>query len=197
MKKQKRIIEEDGHVFDSSEELHMYWYFKELQDKGYVKKIVTQPPTFPLLDPVKGRYIKEMKRVEDKVIEETLLQGHSYTTDLRVDWNNNAIDLFCVRIKSYIKKSNYQIICNGSFNDYFSFVEVKPIFDQNNMTRLVRNTIKLVFYIHRSFINLCVPEKVFNKTFTPKRFLFTDISKQSRKIKYKNVITLEEFLKKK
>lgn len=75
-----------------------------------------------------------------------------------------------------------------------SFIEVKPSFDQNNMTRLAVLNQKWVFEKFGLFINIVIPEKLFAKTFTPKRYLTCDKSSVKRKIKYKNIISLDEFL---
>jgi hypothetical protein len=80
---------------------------------------------------------------------------------------------------------------------YFSYIEVKPSFDFKNMTRLVKINQKWVFEKHHIYINIVVPEHLFNRTFTPLKYFTTDKSGKPRKIKYKNKITLQEYLKSK
>ena len=46
---------------------------------------------------------------------------------------------------------------------------------------------------YKTYINLFVPPKIFKKTFTPKRYLLTDVSKTKRKINFPTK-SLEEFI---
>jgi len=64
------------------------------------------------------------------------------------------------------------------------------------MTRLAKINIKWVWDKYGVFVNIIIPEKHFDKTFTPKRFLTTDKSGKPRKIKYKNIKSLKQFIEK-
>ena len=46
---------------------------------------------------------------------------------------------------------------------------------------------------YNEYIQIVTPNKVFNATFTPERYLLTDKSFIPRKLKYKNVRTIREF----
>ena len=65
-----------------------------------------------------------------------------------------------------------------------TWLEIKPKFDQNNMTRLFKINQKWVFDKHGLFVDLVIPETLFEKTFTPKDYLTTPTGKQ-RKLNYK------------
>jgi hypothetical protein len=73
-------------------------------------------------------------------------------------------------------------------------IEIKPIFDQNNMTRLAIINQKWVMEKHGLFVNIVIPDKLFENTFTPKRYLRCDASSKERKLKFSNVKSLDEFL---
>jgi hypothetical protein len=95
------------------------------------------------------------------------------------------------RLKSHIDNETSKPLYD---RDAYSYIEVKPLFDQNNMTRLAVLNQKWVMDKFGAFINIVIPEKLFDKTFTPKRYFTCDKSSTKRKIKYSNIITLEDFL---
>jgi hypothetical protein len=191
-------------IFDSNEEMYMFWWFEELQKNGYIETIEAQPKSFNLLTGLRQDYKTKYKRKEGhKMTEETILNGHIYTTDFYVEWTEKAMGIFTVDLLGFERKKKGQafeyILAQKNLltDSYYSYIEVKPVFDQNNMTRLAKINQKWVWQKSKQYINIVIPEKHFNKTFTPIRFLTTNKSKQTRKIKYKNVLTLKDFIQKK
>jgi len=186
--------------FDSNEEMYFFWWLLELKEKGFIKEIELQPTAFPLSSSISCEYEQQMK-TKSKIVSEEIMKGHVYTTDVFVIWNKNAIDKFTTLIDSGIRKkerSSLQfIISQEKGGVIYSFIEVKPSFDQNNMTRLAVINQKWVWEKFKTYVNIVIPEKHFNKTFTPGRYFFTNKSKVPRTIKYKSVLTLSEFLKSK
>lgn len=167
---------------DSNEELFFWWWCEELQDKGYILKHVREPKSFVLSDTVKYLHIKK-----NKPTESTLLREHHYTPDSGIIWTNKAIGIFTEVTETLVSK----LLISDSTNT--CYVEVKPSYDQNNMTRLFTINQKWIYQKYDIYINKVIPEKLFEQTFTPTRFLFTNKSKQKRKIKFK-VRTLQEYL---
>lgn len=203
MKKQKRIIEEDGIEFDSYQELYFYWWCKELKEAGYIKKIEAQPKSFELSSAVKVPYVKPMKRVEDKVLEHKIFNEHVYTTDFRIIWSDKAEGVFTFGLnrtnsKRHSKEEVMLIPANedGALGMLYSFIEVKPKFDQNNMTRLAKINIWWVWEKYNKHVDIVIPEKLFKKTFTPDRYLITNKSAKARKLDY-SPSTLNEFVRSK
>jgi hypothetical protein len=199
--------------FDSHEEQYMDWWLQELKALGYIKEIIHQPTAYPLSSQVNVDYFEPYKKKEGgKLVSEEILPPHVYTPDVKVIWDESAIGLFATPLHSEARKKKNRsfqtIICQDvevtetgkgaevKFH-YYSIIEVKPSFDQNNMTRLAKINIKWVWEKHGDFVNIIIPEQHFHKTFTPQKFLFTNKSGQPRKIKYKNIVTLKEFLSKK
>lgn len=182
--------------FDSDEEIYAYWYFSELKQAGYVKEIETQPQPFDLSKPLKSSYVQQMK-TRDKVIEEEILKGHIYTTDLLITWDIKAkgilFDLIDGGTRFKERSSIKKFIAKHENGEYISYVEVKPSFDQNNMTRLAKINQKWVWASHGYYINIMIPQKWFANTFTPQRFLFTNKSGKPRKIDFA-VKQLKQFL---
>jgi len=187
-------------LLDSNEEKYFWWWANELKDIGFIEKIELQPKPFDLSSSIKSVYDKQLK-TKIKEVEETLLNKHIYTTDVKITWNKSALDIFTTLLDSRVKKTEnrsltYIISQINENNEIISYVEVKPSFDQNNMTRLAKINQKWVWEKHGLFVNIVIPEKHFNKTFTPKKFLFTDKSGKPRKIKYKNIVTLDKLTSK-
>lgn len=199
MAKKREKIKEDGYEFDSWEEVHFWWWCQALMRAGYIETFIVEPPSFKLTEPIIVEYHKPMKKVADKMVPEEIMKGNLYTCDALIKWTDKAKDIFFTSIDSTIrkKKSNalqYMIAHNSPQHGWYSYVEVKPAFDQNNMTRLAKNNIKHVYSKFGKFINLVIPEKLYNKSFTPVRFLTCNLSKKDRKLKHKNVIPLKTFI---
>ena len=191
MKKAQRT---DG--FDSDEEMYAYWYFDELRKNGYVKDIVLQPESFNLSKQLTSTYKHEMK-TKAKMVQEEILKAHIYTADLLIVWEQKAKGIFYETINggTRMKKglSKVKFVANTKAGDHVSTIEVKPSYDQNNMTRLAKINQKWVWEKHGYFVTIMVPEKWFKNTFTPTRYLFTNKSGKPRSIKY-GVKQLKEYL---
>ena len=61
--------------------------------------------------------------------------------------------------------------------DLTSYIEVKPDFDFNNMTRYARIKMNWLFQQTGVFTNLVKVPSVFKNTFTPDRYILTDNNK--------------------
>lgn len=82
-----------------------------------------------------------------------------------------------------------------TYEDNISYIEVKPIFDMNNMTRDFKVKQKIIFNNKQRYIQLVKIPAFFEKSFTPLRYLMQDVmNSRPRKIKHK-VILIDEFLK--
>lgn len=183
--------------FDSDEEMYFFWWLEELKEKGFIKDFELQPLPFDLSTSLWCEHRVQMK-TKTKMVNEEVMPGHIYTADAFIIWNENALDRFTTLIDSEVKKKEnrsmkFILSQKDSKGQIYSFVEVKPSFDQNNMTRLAKLNQKWVWDKLEVYVNIVIPQKHFNKTFTPGRFIFTNKSRVVRKIKYKNVITLYEF----
>ena len=76
-------------------------------------------------------------------------------------------------------------------NDYFSYIDVKGLFDRNKSNSTFSIIQKVLFSEKGIYAQKIVPEKLFERTFTPKKYLKTDKSGKPRKIKWE-VKLLEE-----
>src|SRR6187402_2239056 len=126
----------------SDEELYTAYWLEELKDAGYIKSFVLQPASFKLADAVVFNWIKNTStktiknRFEDK--ESNMLEAIEYTADAHVIWDESAMNLFFTIDKPRSNKCKL-LIAHMVFDwkthewDAHSYIEVKPIFDQNNM----------------------------------------------------------------
>lgn len=182
----------NGIAIDSQEEIMTIMYFEELIEAGYVEKI-ERAESIRLSERLENKYtqIVEMKTKTKEVEKnQVLLDEHVYTPEFVITWTQEGSELF---VDSFVGS-------NGKFNKpfiktygYNTFIEVKPGFDRNNMTRLFVINRKWCWDKHKIFINLVQPHKLFEETFTPKAWLTTATGKQ-RVIHWK-VRILEEYVK--
>ncbi len=204
----KEEIIEDGIVFHSWEEAHFYWWCKVLIKAGYIKDVQFQPKAFELSESLFIDYLKPMKRVDPKLVPESVMEGKIYTCDARIIWEDKAEGVLFVDLHSTVRKKKnrsfqYLIGQRDKINNYsYSYIEVKPVFDQNNMTKLAIVNIKWVYKEYKEFVNIVIPEKLFNKTFTPKRYFYCNKDTNRKRAlvskkgvaKIKNILSLREFL---
>lgn len=187
-------IAADGSVMpcDSKEEMYFTWWLRELIEAGYIdgySKCDTVNLSFQETKQVLS--VTKKGKIVTKDIE--ILDKHSYTPDFYISWTDKAIDVFL-----NIGVNPEEIFMFEAANDDFSssIVEIKPAFDQNNMTRLAMINVKWMMAHACEFVNIIVPVGIpdkgkrqkkkclFHHTFTPRRFLLTDIDKTTRKIKH-------------
>lgn len=181
----------NGIAIDSQEEIMAIMYFEELIEAGYVEKL-ERAQTYALSEPLFNRYqITKQLKTKDKVEtkEQKMLHEHVYTPEFKIHWTQKGYltftdDIYLIPNEKMIKPF---ISCGSD-----SLIEVKPGFDQNNMTRLFVINQKWMWDKHREFVNLIQPHKLFEETFTPKAYLTTPTGKQ-RVIHWK-VRTLEQYV---
>lgn len=177
-------------IIQSDEELYYTWYLKELEEAGYINSW-GNAISYPLGDKLTHVYEKQMKT---KVKEEsqTILDGSEYTPDFQINWTTKAEGIFYNRIVEN-KKIDLKLMIADTLL-HFSIIEIKPSYDQNNMTRL--NTLNRKWMLQRYgiFVNLVKVPDIFKTTFTPTRYLSTNTGKQQRVIHFETR-TLEEYVR--
>ena len=184
----------------SKEERYFYWFLVDLYNEGYVSNVLYEPCTYDLSEPVKKSYVveKQLKR-KVKVIEgeETIQKGLVYTPDFVVHWTRKALGVFVetLNTKDKLMKGQSQTKFIGSFRglEIITVFEVKPDFDQNNMTRYTKVKINWLYQKEGVFVNLVKLPSLFKKYFVPGRYLITDKTAKLRKIDFK-YRTLEQVI---
>jgi hypothetical protein len=190
----------NGIEFDSEEERLFFLYCEELKENGYIKNFTFQPNSFLLSDNVTFDWIKVMKTKEKKMVS-TLLQPHSYTPDFWIEWNPKFYGKFYLDIHDGKNKLDSVPFINNidnNGNDIGSYIEIKPSFDMNNMTRLFVINSKWMYQEHRIYVQKIIPigkkNCLFANTFVPQKAMFTLKTNKPKKYKFETK-SLEEFLK--
>jgi len=185
----------------SDEELYFAWWLVDLYKAGYVLNALHEPTTFELSDAVTKPYrIETQLKTKLKVVDgtEQVLDGLVYTPDFAIQWSEKAIGIFCATLdnpgKITYKNNPIMQIVRKRGVDYWGYVEIKPDFDYNNMTRAAKIKMNWTYQKHGVFVNLCkVGKSFFKKTFTPERYYYNNKNGKRRAIKF-NPRTLGEFI---
>lgn len=179
---------------DSEEEYYFLTWVYELIKLGYIHK-VERADTFNLTPKYAYELVEEIQlktKVKKVVKNKVILNPHVYTPDFIIYWKD----------KKFIEHGIYEDLCkiNPQFTIYekdgfpITYVEIKPDFDQNNMTRIFKINQKFTYFIYSIYVILVnVPGSLFQDTFTPLSYFYTLKTGKKRKIKWKP-ITVEEYI---
>ena len=173
--------------FDSDEEVFFAMWAEELKQVGLIYAWTKNIHELTITEGLKIDYIKTTKlktkiKTEQKVF--TLLRPSVYTTDfvLRPCLTTKHIRKIFQSIASNPKvfDKNAPLFCD---QNWLTYVEVKPSFDQQNMERLFVNNQKFIWDKYKMFVNLVEPVELFKKTFLPSEaapyFRYKVISKKA------------------
>lgn len=174
-----------GIAYDSLEELAFLQWASELQRAGYIHSI-ERAESFLLCDAMSIGYAEQLK-TKSKPMQQTILHGHSYTPEFIIRWDKKALDQILSLIGSSKKHENL-LLGVREVNDkgpaYITYIEIKPMWDQNNMERLFKVNQKWMWQRHNIFVNLVKCPELFARSFTPSEYLTTKSGK-TRLIKWK------------
>lgn len=191
-KRGEKFYAENGKVYDSAEEWHFELWLEELKQFGIVESYTAQPETFQLALKIEMPYEKP-RSVGYKNLE----QGHKYTPDFLVVWNelkfrslggcvlsdrifstNTIVDSF-VAVKDSRSKTNRIL----------TYFEVKSPYDMHNMTRIARLNKLWLYQMYGLYVPIVkvgrAKNTLFDLTFTPNRYLQNDKTRTLRKLDFK------------
>jgi len=169
--------------YDSGEELAFLQWAFELKKAGYIKSI-ERSESFLLSDPMQINYAQQLK-TKSKPMTQHIMAGHSYTPEFLIIWNLKGSDVFVDDFKAQKKQTKLFLgYKDKGYGLLHTYVEIKPMFDQNNMERLFRLNQKWMWQKHGIYVNLVKCPELFAKTFTPQEYLKTRTGKQ-RLIKWR------------
>ena len=180
--------------FKSDEEKYFAWYLDELSKVEIVKRWMYESHTFTLSKSKTYPILRQLK-TKARIDQLSLMDEHVYTPDFLIEWNENALNKF-VRIiqdETCPVKCPFFAVRGKQDNKLYTFIEIKPNFDQHGMERLFRINQKWMYDKYDLFIQLIKPLKLFERTFTPERFLKCDKVDRLRKIDFK-IKSLNEYL---
>jgi len=187
-------------MYASKEEKYFSWWLNELIEHNIVVAFKYQPKLFALSDPVGVSYQKQLK-TKVKTVHVGFLQDHTYQADFLFYWNPEYHSKIFVghedSLNCSIKK--YPLIANFSNqkNHYYSVVDVKGTYNQNDAWRRFSIEQKWVFQKYGIYVQKIITHPqitkegkmipataLFPNTFVPERFLLTDKDGTKRKINY-------------
>jgi len=177
--------------FDSKEELYFSWYLNELEEKGILDKWMYHPKEFILSDKVLRQY-SQTKNNKTRILSNFLLHPHNYQADFLIYWNNDYHGKIFVNLDSSLNIKNAPFIANKENN--YSVIDVKGSYNKHDSYRRFSIEQKWVYSKYKIYVQKIIPVKLFELTFTPERYLFTDMERKSRKLNY-NAISLNDYLK--
>jgi len=171
-------------IFDSKEELYFSWWLEELKKYDIIKSYTRDVVPFIITEGYTINKIKPMKRVPDKIIKKTIIPKKIYTPDFKIIWNYDILKSTKLFNLFHIYKEH---------KEYYSIIEIKGSWDKHNMIRLFKNNQAFIYEKFKIVVVLFKIPLLFKLTFTPQKYLFTDISKKIRKLNY-NPITIKTYL---
>lgn len=194
-------------VESESEIMVLDWLF-ELKDRGFIHSIERTRELIVSLG-LENKYIKKtiMKtKVKEEPRSQIILSPHHYTPEFSVVWyadtpkgllwpiSNIGLEVF----DSVLIGHHFPILIENPLDDtrrngFLTYIEVKPDYDYQNMSRLFRINQKWMWESRKMFINLLEPKTLYKGTFTPLEYLKTRKKKTEREIKWK-VRTVDEYL---
>jgi len=186
-------------------ELYFEWWLKEMMSNGYIKDYYREPETLVVEESIEyGRY-KRFKRKEKEIESFNLFQEVKYTYDYIIIWNESAEYLFYEEIL-YAKVFSFgkplfiaHRVERNNIEETVSYIDVKPTNSVVQRGGKVSSAISFVYKQRMAwenlniYINKVVPipmagtgfkSALFIKSFTPQRYLLTDVSGAARKINF-------------
>ncbi len=164
-------------ILKSQEEVWFYDWCYILKKHGIITKIVYEPDPIELTPAIWSEGIIGKKKVK-KCVERAM----QYTTDFLIEWNPEFLGTMFINLQNYYK--NQLPLITHVNNSYTTLIEVKPTFDQNNMTRVATDRIKFTYHIHGIYINIIMPPDFFKVTFSPYSYFYTKAGNERKLSKY-------------
>jgi hypothetical protein len=162
----------------TKEEALTAMYLNELYENGFIKSASFQPESFQLFEGLPKKFYKDkqlktkVKRVYAK--KQHLINPHIYTPDFKVVWSSKALDILVLLLYSNTASTEeinltIPFLVTPKHLVPTSFLEVKPTFDQNNMTRMFTSHIQpWIWEKYKVYTQLVKPFDLFKDTFVPK-----------------------------
>lgn len=157
--------------FDSDEEVFVAMWLEEMKQAGFIQYWLKPVIAIPITPGHKIKYTKKTKlktKTKIEVKEKIILRPSEYTPDFQVKFTEEGIKNFITDIKYHI--STQQLKPKNIFYEAYPLdiaIEVKPVFDMQNMERGFIHKQKYLWDKSQLFVNLVEPLDLFKKTFLP------------------------------
>lgn len=181
-------FKEEYPLYRSDEEVFFHWYLEDLIEAGFIDKWNYEEETYELFDQVKIPWMEQMKTMV-KQREFEALKPSKYTPDFNFYWNEKAKGVFVGGMPTIVKP----FFAGSEFLNFTdqpkSVIDVKGSSKSKGKKNSSAITFplkqKFMWMVHNIFVHKVVPQEIFEKTFTPHRYLYTNKSGAKRKIKWK------------
>jgi len=181
----------------SEEEIGFEWMIKELMTHKAIKSYSMQPKAYRLTESKQFTAMIKLKSMKvAKAMPRELIAKHLYTSDFKIVWEKAA--------HHYLHECPFEVVLNKEVpffsnldpetGDYYSIIEVKANFDQNNMTRLFSMNQKWVLEVHNIYVELVKVPDIYKRMFVPLKAMFTPKKHDVKKWSFK-VLACSEYLK--
>lgn len=199
-------------------ETYFEWWLEELKKAGLVLEYEREPQTFVVHDTVLGFYNQHFAKKQPIIRDFTLVDSITYTPDYKVVFSEKLFNKLFGMIDSNKMLVEYEPLDKGNyyqetlfyctelgreFDKYTIYFDVKPpakaiqFSGKLGSSRDFPLKRAMLFQKENLIMNKVVPVgskmSLFNKTFMPKRYRYTDGGTTLRKIKG-NFATIEDWL---
>lgn len=177
---------------DSLQEVYFEWWLQELIDTGYVVRY-ERSFRYKLIDSVFTNKLsfKPIKKdsIRHLIVQREFLKSWTYEPDYDVYWSDKSYNFLFQNI-DYLNLVNFKTLFYAKLvnNEWLTVIDIKPkSFRGGSMSSSVKFPLiqKMMFLIHDVYVHKISPlDKggLFDKTFTPQRYLFQDRRMINRKI---------------
>ena len=165
-KKGTKKPEKYGIVFDSVDEQYFYDWCLDAKKAGLIQKFTYHPDSILVFPD----YTEKKKLV---------LRKCTYTPDF-------ILEGISEKLKPYFR---------ASFDNCY-WIDVKGSFIVRGESKFFVLMTKVLWHLHKIFINKVIVQELCKKTFVPQEIKYTDKTKQIRTA-FKDCCSLDEFLRKK
>jgi hypothetical protein len=192
-------------TYDSKEEEYYSWWLDELVEAGHVAYYEYQKE----IKITEDKYItlRKLNKKQTKTTEEQLhlFNDLKYTADFVIGWDSLAERKFFInegsivnRLQNILKQFHYAQSASKNGLNWHSYVDTKGTFAGANNTTAITFPIKqkMIYDKLGIYVNSIKPlsdKGLFANTFTPKKYMKTDITGKDRKISW-TTRTLEEYV---
>ena len=167
----------------NNEELYFYYWIEELYNEGYIDYISSEQKVYSISNKTEIEWIKKTKKKESSN-SFILLPERTYTVDFSFRFSKKSLNLFYYESQFPVDKRLPFINVN---KDDIIYVDIKGEFTRNFTSGVTfPDRQSIVWNLYKNYIHKIIPfgkknNRLFNKTFVPKKVQELEIYKTTTK----------------
>tara|TARA_R110000803_G_scaffold150334_1_gene215699 strand:- start:5 stop:640 length:636 start_codon:yes stop_codon:yes gene_type:complete len=189
----KEEFKEEYPHLRSDEEVYFTWYMDDLEEAGFIDHYNYEGEVYSMTEPLFLPWTKQLA-TKTKDMEFSALAKSTYNPDYNIYWDNSAKGIFIPGIPS--KDKPY--FAGSEFLDLTdqckSTIDVKGSGSKTSSDNIFPFKQKLMWLTHNIYVHKVIPQQLFKKTFTPRRYFLTDVNGTKRKINKWKPITIDQYV---